>query len=120
MGITVQFCPDLALRPNGSETREPKECLPEILEEGKIYEFLKKGQRNYLLNDDAEWSFGELPLCSTEGSEKLSRPLASIKILEVTHFLKDGEIWTKGKYRIIKVFDIKDPKINFEGCRKLK
>ena len=74
MGIQVEFNPDLALR-NISEfkngNRKEEECIPENLEAGKIYSFLKEGQRNY-------WFFGENPLVETKGNQELSRPKASI------------------------------------------
>jgi hypothetical protein len=109
MGIKVEFNPDLALRDisehkNGN--RKIEECIPESLKEGKIYDFLKKDQRNY-------WLHGEIPLIETKGGEKLSRPRASIQILEATHFLDKREIWTRGKYKVIEIF--KDDKIKFEG-----
>lgn len=117
MGIKVEFNPDLALR-NISEfkkgNRKIEECLPEKLEVGKVYPFLKRDQRNY-------WLYGQIPLIETKGNEVLSRPLASIKILEATHFLQNGEIWTRGKYQIVEVF--KDREVKFEcfdriGTRK--
>ncbi len=109
MGIKVEFNPDLALRAfsefkNGN--RKAEECIPETMDSGKEYPFLKKGQRNY-------WFDGEIPLIETKGNESLSRPKASIKILESTHFLANGEVWTKGKYKVIEVF--KDDKIHFES-----
>ena len=123
MGIAVEFNPDLALR-DYSEfekgNRKEEECVPKNLEIGKIYSFLKKGQRLYWLSDDEFWSKGELPLCRTEGNQKLSRPIASIKILEVTHFLDNGEVFTKGKYKVIEVFDENNIKINFEGFKRVK
>ena len=120
MGIVVEFNPDLALREFGTEGRDSKECLPERLVAGEVYEFLKKGQRLYYLSDSEWWSKGELPLCKTSGMEKLSRPLASVKILEAMHFLKDGIVWTKGKYKVVEVFDENSEKINFEGCKRVK
>jgi len=82
MGIEVEFNPELALR-NISESRSgnrrPEECIPEKLEAGKVYPFLKKGQRNF-------WLLGEVPLIETKGHGILSRPKASIIILESTHF----------------------------------
>lgn len=109
MGIKVEFNPDLALRDmsehkNGN--RKLDECIPEPLKEGAVYDFLKKDQRNY-------WLFGEIPLLETKGNEVLSRPKASIIILEATHFLDNGEIWTRGRYKIVEVF--KDENIYFEG-----
>ena len=117
MGINVEFNPDLALR-NISEfkagNRAVEECIPESLEAGKIYSFLKKEQRNY-------WLSGEIPLIETRGNENLSRPKASIIILEATHFVENNEIWTKGKYKVVEVFIDED--IHFEcfdrvGLRK--
>lgn len=117
MGIKIEFNPDLALR-NISEfkkgSRKKEECIPENLIIGKIYNFLKKDQRNY-------WLFGEIPLVETKGNEKLSRPKASIIILEITHFVENKQIYTKGKYEVIEVFQ--DNKIHFEcfdriGIRK--
>lgn len=115
MGIAVEFNPDLALR-DISEfkkgKRKKEECLPEKLQAGKVYEFLKSGQRNY-------WLEGELPLLETKGNQKLSRPLASIIILEATHTLIDNKTYTKGRYKIIEVFDIKNPEIHFESYAKI-
>ena len=122
MGIQVEFNPDLALRnileyKNGR--RKIEECIPENLEAGKVYDFLKSGQRLFWLSDSEFWGNGQLPLCETNGKEELSRPIASIKILEVTHFLENGEVWTKGKYQVIEVFDKNKPKINFEACKRI-
>ena len=77
-----------------------------------ILEFMKKGQRNYFLQ-------GEIPLLETQGNQILSRPLASIKILEYTHKLLDNTPYTIGKYQIIEIYDINDPKIHFEGMNKI-
>ncbi|HCP08925.1 MAG TPA: hypothetical protein DIT25_03965 [Candidatus Moranbacteria bacterium] len=120
MGIQVEFNPDLALRDISeykSGNRKIEECIPEPLEEGKVYDFLKKGQRLYYLSDSEFWGNGQIPLMQTSGNENLSRPIASVKILEATHFLDEGECYTKGKYKVISVFDEKDPKIHFEACK---
>jgi hypothetical protein len=113
MGIQVEFNPDLALR-NMAEytngTRQQEECIPEPLEAGKTYSFLKKGQRNY-------WLQGELPLLETKGNGQLSAPLASIVIVEATHFRQGDEIYTKGKYKVVEVFT--DDKIHFNGFAKV-
>lgn len=113
MGIKVEFNPDLALR-NYSEyikgNRKLEECIPENLSKGEIYDFLKKDQRNY-------WLFGEIPLVETLGNQKLSRPKASVIILEATHYVSEGEAWTKGKYKVIEVFT--DNKIHFEGLERI-
>lgn len=122
MGIKVEFNPDLALR-NITEyknsRRKVEECVPENLEAGKVYDFLKNGQRLYWLSDSEFWGNGQIPLFETAGDEKLSRPLASIKILEATHFLENGEVWTRGKYAVIEVFDENDPKIHFEALKRV-
>jgi len=114
MGIQIEFNPDLALR-NISEfksgNRKIEECIPENLKAGEIYLFLKEGQRNY-------WFDGEIPLIETRGDQNLSRPKASILILEATHFKENGKTYTKGKYKVIEVFN--DDKIHFEGFNKQK
>ena len=111
MGIQTEYNPDLALRniKEFEKGRKKEECIPENLKE-EIYDFLKKGQRNY-------WLEGEIPLLETDG-EKLSMPLASIIILEATHFLDNGKIYTKGKYKIIKI--LKENEVYFNGFSKIK
>ncbi len=109
MSIKIEFCPDLALRNFSKvkeENRKPEECIPENLEEDKEYEFLKKGQRGY-------WFDGEFPWLETRGNEVLSKPKASILILEVKHFKENGEIWTSGKYKVVRL--IKEGEIYFNG-----
>jgi len=101
MGIQVEFNPDLALR-NISEfkngNRKFEECVPENLIPGNIYNFLKKGQRLY-------WFYGEVELIETTTvGGTFSKPLASVIIMEVKHFLDNGEVWTGGIYKIEKVF----------------
>ena len=115
MGIAVEFNPDLALRDYNlykSRKRKKEECLPAKIEKGKVYNYLKSGQRNY-------WLEGELPLLKTEGNAKLSRPLASIRVLESTHTLIQGVLYTKGKYRVIEVFDPESSEIHFESYAKI-
>lgn len=115
MGIQVEFNPDLALR-NISEfkagRRKEPECVPEKLEAGLTFEFLKSGQRNY-------WLLGEVPFVETKGNQVLSRPLASVKIVECIHFVKDGSVYTKGKYLVVEVFDSNDPLIHFDGFTRV-
>ncbi|MFH1054098.1 MAG: hypothetical protein V1740_06790 [Candidatus Woesearchaeota archaeon] len=113
MGIQTEYNPDLALRDisefdNGNRKKE--ECIPSDIKEGETYDFLKKGQRNY-------WIEGEIPLIETKGEQKLSKPLASIVVLEATHFLLDGKPWTKGKYKVVEIF--KDDRIRFNGFDKV-
>ncbi|KKP32940.1 MAG: hypothetical protein A2312_00715 [Candidatus Staskawiczbacteria bacterium RIFOXYB2_FULL_32_9] len=114
MGIIVEFNPDLALRnilEFKSGNRKIEKCIPEPLEEGNVYNFLKKDQRNYYLH-------GEIPLLETEGNGILSEPIASIIILESTHFIENGKIYTKGRYKVIKI--IPKNKIYFNGFNKVK
>jgi len=113
MGIQVEFNPDLALRKNMTEGRMVEECLPAKLEEGRTYDFLKEGQRNY-------WFQGDIPLLETTGNGNLSRPLASITILNANHFLRGERVYTEGKYRVNKIFDITNPEIHFEGMKLIK
>ena len=114
MGIVTEFNPDLALRDISEFKkggREMEECIPDDLKSGETYSFLKKGQRLY-------WFYGEIPLRETKGKQNLSKPKASVIILEAVHFLKDNEVWTKGKYRVIEAF--KDDKIKFEGLDRVR
>lgn len=104
MATKVEYNPDLALR-NISEfksgNRKEEECIPEKIVAGEIYPFLKSGQRNF-------WLYGEVPLVETTGSEIVSSPKASVLILEVTHFLENNEVYTKGKYKVLELCDGKD------------
>ena len=112
MGVIVEFNPDLALRNYSefeSENRSESECIPKDLQEGGRYDFLKKGQRNY-------WLMGEVPLLETLGNQELSTPKASIVILECKHFVKDGVVWTSGKYEVIKVLNEKE--VYFNGTSR--
>lgn len=123
MGIQIEFSPELALRDiaehkKGKRRRE--ECVPEKMQKGKIYPFLKSGQRVYWFNDEAFWSHGEMPLVKTDGTGKTTRPVAGIKMLEATHFIVRGKIYTKGKYKVLSVFDADDPEIKFESVRRIK
>ena len=115
MGIQTEYNPDLALR-NISEfkkgNRKLEECIPENFMEGKTYNFLKRGQRNF-------WLEGEVPLVETKGNQELSNPLASIVILESTHFLHGGEPYTKGRYKVIEVFNPDDKNPHFNGFERI-
>lgn len=114
MGISVEFNPDLALRNIGSfenGERKREECIPLSLAEGQVHEFLKEGQRNY-------WIMGEIPLIETQGGGVLSRPKASIIILEATHLLIDGKPYTKGRYKVVEVFN--DDKVRFNGFERIR
>ncbi len=114
MGISIEFNPDLALR-NWEQFKawncRKEECIPEKLEVGKEYEFLKTGQRVY-------WLEGELPLCETKGNQQLSKPKASVIITEVRHVIEEGKLTTRGKYKVVEVFN--DDKPHFNGFAKMK
>jgi hypothetical protein len=108
----IEFSPVLALR--GSDeyekgVRKSEECLPEKLEVGKSYPFLKHGQRTY-------WMNGEVPLVETNGTQT-SRPIASVQIMEVTQFNDSGNISTRGLYKVLEIFQ--DGEIHFEGLDKV-
>lgn len=118
MWIQIEFNPDLALRDISffkSWERKLEECIPEKIEQWKVYDFLKSWQRNYYLLDDEP-----IPLIKTQGNQVLSRPYASIKILEATHFNNSWEVWTRWKYKILEIYNIKDPKIHFEWFMSVK
>jgi hypothetical protein len=113
MGIQVEFNPDLALRDYSkfiAGERKAEECLPETLAVGNTYEYLKEGQRNY-------WLDGELPLLLTQGNSELSSPIASIVILEATHFKNGDKNYTKGKYLVKEIFA--DGAIHFNSYKKI-
>jgi hypothetical protein len=88
------------------EQEKKEECVPRNLEKGKVYDFLKKGQRIF-------WFSGELALLKTKGNQELSYPIASIMIIEATHFLENEEVFTRGKYKVIDVFSDNSVKFNW-------
>ena len=108
----LEFNPVLALR-NISEYknghRKIEECIPENLEAGKTYQFLKHGQRSF-------WMNGEVPVVETDGKD-VSRPFGSIQITETVHFIENGQINTRGTYKVVDVF--KDKDVHFEGLEKI-
>lgn len=116
MGIQVEFNPDLALRPYSAFTKKQRrreECVPKNIKAGRLYKFLKKGQRNY-------WLLGEIPLLETDGNQILSRPKASIRITDACHKLINRELWTVGHYQVISVFAEDDARIHFESYTRRK
>ena len=115
MGIQVEFNPDLALRSIEefrAGRRKKAECVPENLEKGEVYSFLKKGQRLY-------WLHGEIPLKITKGNQDMSSPVASVAVLEAVHFVLEGEAWTKGSYRVVDVFDPSDGTVHFNTMDRI-
>lgn len=120
MGILAEFNPDLALRAHAeylAGRRLAEECVPETLRPGDEHPFLKSGQRVYWLSDDPRHGAGQVPLRVTAGNQELSRPVASVKILEVTHFLRDGQPWTRGRYRVVAAFS--GDAVEFECCERI-
>ena len=59
-------------------------------------------------------------MLKTDGSQNLSRPLASVVILEATHILINNEPFTKGKYKVVDVFDADEKKANFESYKRVR
>jgi len=113
MGIQIEFNPDLCLRAYRTQNRAVAECLPEKLEAGETYQFFKTGQRNYYLLD-------AIPLYETEGNGPKGRPLASIVIEEARHSRVGDQVITKGTYKVIELFDPKDPTVHFEGMKRVR
>jgi hypothetical protein len=114
MGIKVEHNPDLALRSISefkSGKRKETECIPDPLEAGKTYAFLKAGQRNY-------WLMGEIPLIETNDEKNYSKPKASVIIQTASHFVENGKIVTKGEYKVIDIFT--DNAIQFNGWERVK
>lgn len=97
MGVRVEFNQELTLRAFGTNSRKEEECLPEKLILGEIYPFLKEGQRAYNI-------LGEIDVHKTEGNQNVSPPIAKVRIIEVTHFLEGGTVWTKGKYLVKEIY----------------
>ncbi|MFA7209075.1 MAG: hypothetical protein WC120_02200 [Parcubacteria group bacterium] len=116
MGVKVEFNPDLALRDIAEfkkGRRKGEECVPEKLKAGKIYDFLKKEQRIY-------WFEGEVSLIKTvDKGGSFSQPVANVELVEVTHFMQDGEVWTRGKYKVLEVFNMEKAEFA-RGCRMAK
>ncbi len=93
---------ELALAPFGTKRKKESECLPEKLEARKQYSFLKNGQLCF-------WLKSSIPLKKIEKDGKTSKPLASVVILDETHFMGPSErIYTAGTYFIKEVYGEKD------------
>ena len=110
----MRFAPDLVLRSFSeyvSGYKKKEECIPQNLKEEMVYSFLKRGQRAY-------WLDGEQPLLEKSIGGEISPPVASIIILEATHFKENGAIWTSGKYKVKKV--LKKDAIYFNGCEPIR
>jgi len=79
------------------DRRKFDECIPENLKEGREYAFLLEGQKFFAL-------FPKFPLVEKPEDPKgssITRGLANL--IEVTHFVDNDKVFTKGRYRIIRV-----------------
>lgn len=87
---------DLAL-PNFSEFKKGhlhlEECIPEELEVGVTYNFLKKGHWNYHPNT-------EVTLMEMKEGDVLFDMRARILILSTEFIIEDEQSYTKGSYRV--------------------
>lgn len=99
MGTIVEFNTVLALRKSGTENREKEECLPEKLETGKVYNFLKEGQRIFALDT-------EMPLIETKGNQQFEKELGVVKVINVEHLIRNNRTFTRGQYKIIGVKNV--------------
>ncbi|MEK6824894.1 MAG: hypothetical protein AABX12_05155 [Nanoarchaeota archaeon] len=96
MGVLIEFNWVLALRPNNDSNRRVRdisELLPSELVSGKLYSFRKSGFRIYPLDQT-------MALCETQGSNRLSDPLAFVMVREYTHKREGGKDVTEGKYLV--------------------
>lgn len=85
---------DLALIDrNDSSGHRPEERMPEELEVGRIYPFIKKGHRTYE-------PFSEVTLLEMKRSEVLFSLVARVTILSVEYVVEEGQSYTKGEYRV--------------------
>ena len=50
----------------------------------------------------------------------MGKPIANVMILEAKHFLKENVMFTKGKYKVIDVFDPNDETPKFDGLDRIK
>jgi hypothetical protein len=100
MELTPTFESELALwniREFVTDKKKFDECIPENFKEGREYNFLLEGQKFFGL-------FAKFPLVEIGGnSNGMNNTRALINIIEVTHFLDNGKLFTKGKYRILRV-----------------
>jgi hypothetical protein len=108
MSLAISYCKLLALRAHNTPGRRPEECLPQSMSPEKVYPFDKSEQRVFDIQRT-------IPLHETKGGEQLSRPIALIEIIEPVHYKKDGDIWTRGKYRVKRLISPSERLIWGEG-----
>jgi hypothetical protein len=94
MGIKVEFNPDLCLREFGTEGRDLAECVPPVMTTGTFFQFLKEGQRCF-------WFEGPVDLRITKGNGNFGDPIAQVRIINASHHIRDGKVWTEGLARIL-------------------
>lgn len=108
MSIKIEFNSDLALQciaEHKSGNRKIEECIPEPLEVGKVYDFIKIDKGNYCLVE-------EVPLLEIRGNEIISQPRASVVIIKARHLSENENVYTVGKYKVLKIFGNNDPCLN--------
>ena len=102
MDIKPEFESEICLhnvREFVADKRKFDECIPENLKEGREYGFLLEGQKFFGL-------LGKYPLVELKEDGKTPGPTrALINLLEVAHFLGDKNVFTKGRYKILRVMD---------------
>lgn len=107
----VEYNSYLVLYPYGTQGKSAEECLPEELEVGKIYEFLKKGYQNYEIGK-AVPLFDKMHVLNMTPP----RPIAAVSILTPTPILNESnEIWTSVFYGVHALLNHQELKNHFNG-----
>jgi len=85
-----------------TDKRKFDECIPENMKEDREYGFLLEGQKFFGL-------FAKFPLVEIDENNTQDVTRALVNIFEVTHFLDNEKLYTKGKYRVLRVISEKSP-----------
>ena len=72
------------------------ECIPEHIELGATYDFLKKGHRTYEVP-------GEVTLLEMQPDEVLFDIRARVEITDVSYEIEEGQSYTKGQYKVLEI-----------------
>ncbi len=97
MSSHIVYNTDLALYSHEeclNEMHVPDECLPEKLELGKTYPFLKVGHRNYEIN-------GRVTLLMIKPNEVLFTMRAEVEIVESFFVIENSCSYTRGHYTVL-------------------
>ena len=92
----IEYNTDLALYESKKYSKGQcmaEECMPEQLELGETYEFVKKGHRNYELS-------AEVTLLEMKEDEVLFDMRARGPIIELSFFIEEGQSYTRGKFTV--------------------